>query len=142
MTELHEMPIKEEETPICWEVFDFAISQLNLEFNKSRETPKKIDDKVMVPASAVAGGAVSLAGTAIPVVEQRNRSDADQFFTINSGVNHLNLIQIKGKVAHAFQPRLVQEGRSGRAVVFSPLQEDPIAGLELNRILLMAAKKI
>ena len=117
MTELHEMPIKEEETPICWEVFDFAISQLNLEFNKSRETPKKIDDKVMVPASAVAGGAVSLAGTAIPGVEQRNRSDADQFFTINSGVNHLNLIQIKGKVAHAFACTFAVEAGKGLRTV-------------------------
>ena len=102
----------------------------------------EIDDMDMVPALAVAGGAVGLVGMAIPVVEQSNRSDADQFFTSKSGVNHLNLIQIKGKVAHDLQPRLVQEGRRGRAVVSSPLKEDPITGLELNRILLMAAKKI
>ena len=28
MTELYDMPVREEETPICWDVVEFAMSQL------------------------------------------------------------------------------------------------------------------
>ena len=131
------MPVREEETPICWDVVEFAMSQLNIEVNRPKIS---LEEKTVVPA-VVAGEVVSLVGTAIPVVEQKKKSNTDQFSARKSGVNHLNLIQIKGKVAHAFQPHLVQEGRRSRAVVFIPLQDDPLASIELNRILLMANKK-
>ena len=75
MTELYDMPVREEETPICWDVVEFAMSQLNIEFNRPKIS---LEEKTVVPA-VVAGEVVSLVGTAIPVVEQKNKSNADQF---------------------------------------------------------------
>ena len=46
------------------------------------------------------------------------------------GVNHLNLIQIKGKPAHSWQPRLSQDS------VIKPI----LRSLEVNKILIKTAE--
>ena len=48
------------------------------------------------------------------------------------GVNHLNLIQIKGKPAHSWQPRLSQDS------VIKPT----LCSLEVNKILIRTAEVI
>jgi hypothetical protein len=135
MTLLDDMPVKDEETPIFWGAVDFSLSQLSLEFSKPTDAFKSEKKPKTVPKIPK-----MMIHNPIPVVETSKRGRTSQP-NAKTGVNHLNLIQIKGAVAHKFQPRLVQEGRGGRSVVVDPLKEDPLASIELNRILLQTATK-
>ena len=137
MTLLDDMPVKDEETPIFWDAVDFSLSQLTLEFSKPTDvfnSEKKHKTVLKIPKMKI------MKENPIPVVETSKKSRTSQS-NAKTGVNHLNLIQIKGEVAHKFQPRLVQEGRGGRSVVVDPLKHDPLATIELNRILLRTAAK-
>ena len=135
MTLLSEMPIKEEETDnVFWGAVDLALSQLSIEFSQTKRVGRSEEKTPSWVARTPKW--TSLVVHPIPVVKTSNRTSSGQWASSKPGPNHLNLIQIKGAVAHAFQPRLVQEGRGGRAVVVDPLKHHPLAYSNLNKILL------
>ena len=138
MTLLSEMPIKEEETDnVFWGAVDLALSQLSIEFSQTKRVGRSEEKTPSWVARTPKW--TSLVVHPIPVVKTSNRTSSGQWASSKPGPNHLNLIQIKGAVAHAFQPRLVQEGRGGRAVVVDPLRDNPLASSNLNKILLSSA---
>ena len=82
----------------------------------------------------------------LPATAERNIKNKQEIFSIpvlvpvfneetkktGGGVNHLNLIQIKGKPAHSWQPRLSQDS------VIKPT----LCSLEVNKILIRTAEVI
>ena len=128
------MSTKEDDTDNgFWGALDLALSQLSLEFSPTNRV------LVSEEKTAKTSKRTSLVGHPIPVVKPTSRTGSGLWASSKPGPNHLNLIQIKGAVAHAFQPRLVQEGRGGRAVVVDPLKDNHLASSHLNKILLSAA---
>ena len=121
---------KDDTVNVFWGALDLALSQLRLEFSPTNRVHAS-EEKTANPAAKT-----SLEGRPIPVVKTGHRTGSGQWTSSKPGPNHLNLIQVKGAVAHAFQPRLVQERRGGRAVVVDPLKHHPIAYSNLNNVLL------
>ena len=124
---------KDDTANVFWGALDLALSQLSLEFSPTNRVLAS-EEKTAKPAAKTI-----LEGRPIPVVKTSHRTSSGQWASSKPGPNHLNLIQIKGAVAHAFQPRLVQEGRGGRAVVVDPLKDNHLASSHLNTILLSSA---
>ena len=112
-------------TNIFWGAVELALAQLNLE---SKEY------NVRVPASSgrtfKGEQGISFMGDSIPVVIPANSGD---IVKTGGGVNHLNLIQIKGRPAHSWQPRLLQDNL-GMFNIFRPT----MCCVEMNKILLKA----
>ena len=105
-------------TNIYWGAVDLALAQLTLESKEyivrlpaaSGRTFKDVQD-------------ISFSGDSIPVVVP---AIAGEIVKTGGGVNHLNLIQIKGRPAHSWQPRLLQDN------IIRP----NLCSVEVNKILL------
>ena len=72
-------------------------------------------------------------GQKIPVVSPKMSEDSSKVST--AGVNHLNLIQIKGRSAHSWQPVFIQAS-SGEVYVVRP----SLSTFAVNSILLKATE--
>ena len=59
---------------------------------------------------------------------------SEEIVKTGGGVNHLNLIQIKGRPAHSWQPRIMQDNM-GRLDIYRPT----LYSVEVNKILLKTA---
>ena len=74
---------------------------------------------------------ISFKGDSIPVVVPVH---SEEIVKTGGGVNHLNLIQIKGRPAHSWQPRVMQENLA-KLNIYRPT----VYSVEVNKILLKTA---
>jgi hypothetical protein len=115
-------------TNIYWGAVDLALAQLSMEFK---------EPTVSVPAVAQTAikneKDISFTGNCIPVVVPVH---SEEIVKTGGGVNHLNLIQIKGRPAHSWQPRVMQDNL-GKLNIYRPT----VYSVEVNKIMLKTADK-
>ena len=116
-------------TNIYWGAVDLALAQLSLEFK---------DLTVSVPDVAQTAikyeKDISFNGNYIPVVVSLQ---SEEIVKTGGGVNHLNLIQIKGRPAHSWQPGVMQDNLA-KLNIYRPT----VYSVEVNKILLKTAEKM
>ena len=110
-------------------MLESSLDQLQLEFKHSDR--KSLTYAERSKLSSVVSQLPS--GQIIPLVSPKRSEDSSKGSIV--GVNHLNLIQIKGRAAHSWQPILIQAS-SGEVYVVRPSRST----FEVNSILLKASE--
>ena len=119
------MPEKSEvDSNLFWGAVDFALAQLSIEFKEPTVSHPPISESFTKYKKDI-----SSSGDAIPVVVPVL---SEEIVKTGGGVNHLNLIQIKGRPAHAWQPRILQDNVMDRSMIIRPY----LYSVEVNRVLL------
>ena len=121
------MPEKSEvDHNLFWGAVDFALAQLSIEFKEPTVSHPPISESFIKYKKNI-----SSSGDAIPVLVP---VPFEEIVKTGGGVNHLNLIQIKGRPAHSWQPRLLQDNLE-EYTVFRPT----LHSVDVNKILLKTA---
>ena len=127
-----------------WSALDLSLSQLSEEF---KESPRRGKEEQTVPAmlkpveyqktfpapgetkkrkisKMKVGQPINIVKLPIPLLEKAKSS--------GDGVNHLNLIQIKGNPIHNWQPKLIfdQEGKS------PSISRPELTNIHINKVLI------
>ena len=113
-------------TNIYWGAVDLALAQLSLEFKEPTDSVPAVAQTAIKYEKDISSN-----GDSIPVVVPVH---SEEIVKTGGGVNHLNLIQIKGRPAHSWQPRVMQDNM-GRFNIYRPT----LYSVEVNKILLKTA---
>ena len=113
---------------------DSILAQLHSEFKQPIELPTTYAERLKLISL---GKPLPSGGESIPVVSSKRSEGSSK--GSSSGVNHLNLIQIKGRAAHSWQPVYIQTS-TGESFVNKP----SLSTVDVNSMLLKAfeAKKL
>ena len=127
------MPEKsDDDSNLFWGAVDFALAQLSVEFKEPSVNYQPVTENFIKYKKDISfvkyEKDINCSGDTIPVVIPVS---SDETAKSGGGVNHLNLIQIKGKPAHSWQPRVMHDNVR-KFIIYRPSLYD----FEVNKILL------
>ena len=119
-----------------WTALDQSLSQLSNEYENTQQSNRRTrsfattEAKVSVLpkiSKPLNGESIKVLKSSIPVNDNSSSSSGS-----TGGVNHLNLIQIKGNPVHNWQPKLVADEAKNVISVVRPV----LNCIQINRLLI------
>ena len=105
-----------------WGIIQENLSDLCLEYKSTSGTFQRVTKESQAPPKTVIPKGEQISIHRVSVPSRSNKANGG-----SGGVNHLNLIQIKGNPAHSWQPRLQDNGK---------ILRPDLTGLQMNLFLL------
>ena len=119
-----------------WTALDQSLSQLSNEYENTQQSNRRTRSfattEAKVPvlpkiSKPLNGEPITVLKSSIPVNDNSSSSSGS-----SGGVNHLNLIQIKGNPVHNWQPKLVADEAKNVISVVRPV----LNCIQINRLLI------